>query len=286
MNLSRGFVPIAEYALSNSVTLHILKGSVVDFGTEETGAIVNAANEGCLGGGGVDGAISEAGGENLRRDRLKLPVLRTEERLDGWGDLRTGHVRCQEGSAVITGPGEYGDLKVPYVIHAVGPMYQSYMREHFPHAHALLRRAYADSLDLAAKNEICDVGFSLLSSGIFRGPVRLTIVLGMAVRSIVSWSEKSGETSVTNVCLCAFDQKEADALHQVCKSLFESDTEIDQKSEKKYPQKGARKESPGISVNTFEGAKDQLSSKVQENTTVQKVENAKGSGEEGSRMAS
>ena len=66
------------------------KGSVVEYtGT----AIVNAANEGCLGGGGVDGAITAAGGEALHAAREALPVL-------------DGGIRCPTGQSKLTTAGE------------------------------------------------------------------------------------------------------------------------------------------------------------------------------------
>lgn len=74
-------------------------------------AIVNASNPRCLVGGGVDGAISTAGGPTLLYDRQILPFR-----------IMSGkEVRCLPGNAVITGPNNYGQLQVPYVIHAVGP---------------------------------------------------------------------------------------------------------------------------------------------------------------------
>ena len=78
--------------------LVISRGSVVDFShNTQSSAIVNAANEGCLYGGGVDGAIGDAGGPTLLEDRMNLPQLQPG-------------VRCQTGSAVSTGPGTYGSL--------------------------------------------------------------------------------------------------------------------------------------------------------------------------------
>merc|ERR1719193_167112 len=82
-------------------------GSVVNFAGN---AIVNAANQGCLGGGGVDGAISSAGGRALYEARSKLPLV------DG-----KGAVRCPTGEARLT---IGGNLKANYCIHAVGPNYR------------------------------------------------------------------------------------------------------------------------------------------------------------------
>ena len=119
---------LRSYKLTPLLSLHILQGSVVDFGTTTTttptpkAAIVNAANEGCLGGGGVDGAISEAGGEALYRDRLALPIITQLE-----GGRGGGGVRCPTGRAVVTGPNQYGKLQTPYVIHAVGPNYWDFV---------------------------------------------------------------------------------------------------------------------------------------------------------------
>ena len=88
-----------------SATLHASAGSVVDFGKDSgwakvTVAIVNSAVSGGLGGGGVDGAISDAGGANLAADR----------RAAGQPTV---------GSAVPTGPGDYGRLHAAHVFHAV-----------------------------------------------------------------------------------------------------------------------------------------------------------------------
>jgi hypothetical protein len=66
-------------------------------------AIVNAANTGCLGGGGVDGAISSAGGEDLYQARRALP------------ELNSRGLRCKTGDAKIT---IGGDLNARFCIHA------------------------------------------------------------------------------------------------------------------------------------------------------------------------
>ena len=93
-----------------STTVSISQGSVVNF---RGGAIVNAANNGGLGGGGVDAAVNKAGGQKLRAAREALPEL-------ACGGTVAGHklkgTRIRTGGAVIT---TGGDLKAEWCIHAV-----------------------------------------------------------------------------------------------------------------------------------------------------------------------
>jgi O-acetyl-ADP-ribose deacetylase (regulator of RNase III) len=76
-----------------------------DITTQTTEAIVNAANSGLLGGGGVDGAIHRAGGPQI---------------LQECKEIRARQGGCPTGQAVITGGGR---LKASYVIHTVGPVW-------------------------------------------------------------------------------------------------------------------------------------------------------------------
>lgn len=204
---------LAKYTIVKNLTLILVKGSVVHFaGTTDKSAIVNAANAGALGGGGVDGAISAAGGHRLYEDRVKLPVL--ERR----GDYE---IRCHVGSAVMTGPGDYGELRVPYVIHAVGPNYNGFDEEEYDQAHELLKSAYSTSLDVASENRIEEVAFSLLSAGIFRGYCSLAEVLGLGVQSIVSWGKAMPEdSSLTEIYIVAFTARECATLKKLCDKAF------------------------------------------------------------------
>ena len=103
----------------SSAQLTIRQGSILEFRYDrnpQRSAIVNAANQVCLGGGGLDAAINQAGGPQLQKDRQALPVLRNHN--------TRNEVRCPKGEARHTGPGNYGSLQVPYVIHAVGADYR------------------------------------------------------------------------------------------------------------------------------------------------------------------
>lgn len=232
---------IQSYVLPRSaptcLQVHILQGSVVDFHCPKAGAIVNAANEGCLGGGGVDGAINAAGGPALARDRMELPVLEISD-VDCI-------IRCRTGRAVITGRpdnAEYGKLGVPFVIHAVGPNFWEYEEEadrddasgNAPEL--LLRTAYESSLDVAAEHGISNVAFSLLSAGVFRGPVKsVDDILNISVEAIRSWQPQGLRSTiqdlpVQHVYLCGFTTKECNSLRNVCRKLL---VPVDRHSEEK-----------------------------------------------------
>jgi O-acetyl-ADP-ribose deacetylase (regulator of RNase III) len=201
MPAARSLQNVASYRLGKNIELFIARGSVVDFASKH-GAIVNAANEGCLYGGGVDGAISDAGGHTLAADRIELPLV-------------APGCRCPTGQARLSGPGRYGQLRVPYVIHAVGPAYFAY--ETHEEADQLLQSAYYETLELCRASPIQDVAFSLLSSGGFRGDRGLKSVLRLGVSGIRDWVDGSKNVGqLQSVTLCAFSPREIDVLLSVC----------------------------------------------------------------------
>ena len=113
-----------------------------------TDAIVNAANSGLLGGGGVDGAIHRAAGPDLLEACRRIP--------------RRGGMRCPPGEARLT-PGF--DLAARFVLHTVGPIFA---RD--PAPAQTLARAHRACLDLARAHELRSVAFPALSCGVYGYP--------------------------------------------------------------------------------------------------------------------
>jgi O-acetyl-ADP-ribose deacetylase (regulator of RNase III) len=92
-----------------------------------------------------------------------------------------------------------------------------------------LKRAYQESLNRAYENELHTVGFSLLSAGVYRAKVPLTIIFELSVQAIMEWTPASNtylrdaqdsETKVMEVTLCAFTENECDTLQSVCDDLL------------------------------------------------------------------
>ena len=205
-----GVAELRRSELAHGASIVISAGSVLDFGggTEwapPTVAIVNAANCGGLGGGGVDGAITSAGGPQLAADRRALPIL------EG-----TYMDRIVTGGAVLTGPGCYGTLHAAHVIHAVGPNYLvlAGMGKSMEDGDGQLREAYRSTMRAAAAANIEYLGFSLLSAGIFRGARSLEYVLRLGVEAVV----ECAYPGLKEVHLVAFMEDEQQVLLQLLES--------------------------------------------------------------------
>ena len=125
--------------------IKIIQGDITQ---AEVDAIVNAANQIMLGGGGVDGAIHKAAGPEL------LKACEQIEAING--------IRCPTGEARIT---PAGNLKAKHVIHTVGPRYGIDKPED-----KLLESAYQNSLMLAVEHNCKSVALPAISCGVYGYP--------------------------------------------------------------------------------------------------------------------
>ncbi|MBN1837738.1 MAG: O-acetyl-ADP-ribose deacetylase [Spirochaetales bacterium] len=116
----------------------------------ETDAVVNAANSGLMGGGGVDGAIHRAGGPSVLRECRQLRADRYPDGLPA-------------GQAAVTGA---GDMPSRYVIHTVGPVWHGGTRGE----PATLAGCYRSSLEEAARLGLSTVAFPAISTGVYGYP--------------------------------------------------------------------------------------------------------------------
>jgi len=130
-----------------------------DITQQDVDAVVNAANGGLMGGGGVDGAILRAGGDRQRAARQALR--------DRIGSLPTGQAAATEA----------GDMSARWVIHVVGPVWS----QHEERSH-LLESCYREALRVADELEVSTVAFPAVSAGIYGWP--MDSAADIAVRTV------------------------------------------------------------------------------------------------------
>ena len=160
----------------NQTRLSVIQGDIT---RQTTDAIVNAANPGLIGGGGVDGAIHRSGGPAILEECKQIVA--------GQGYLPTG-------KAVIT---TGGNLRAKYVIHTVGPVWQGGNKGEA----ALLESAYRESLKLAAEHDLTGVSFPSISTGAYGYPV--AEASEVAIKAAASFL-KEQDTSIKKVVFVLF----------------------------------------------------------------------------------
>jgi O-acetyl-ADP-ribose deacetylase (regulator of RNase III) len=157
---------------------------------EDVDAIVNAANRGLRGGGGVDGAIHMAGGPEIKRECEA--IIETE--------LPHG---LPTGEAVIT---TGGNLKARHVIHTVGPVYGMNNGRDAD----LLEDAYRNSLRLAAEHSLKKLAFPSISTGVYEYPKEEAAkVSSIAIESFLALDD-----TITEVRLVFFKHPDANIFLQ------------------------------------------------------------------------
>jgi O-acetyl-ADP-ribose deacetylase (regulator of RNase III) len=162
-------------------TLTFVQGDITD---QEVDAIVNAANHGLLGGGGVDGAIHRRGGQEILQ---ACRELRATSYPDG----------LPTGEAVATTAGR---LKAKWVIHTVGPTWAKTKDKS-----GLLADCFRSSLRVADELGAATVAFPAISAGVYRWPI------ADAARIAVS-TVRATSTQVAEVRFVLFSQQAYDAF--------------------------------------------------------------------------
>jgi len=174
----------------NHTKLSLIKGDIT---RQNTDAIVNAANSGLMGGGGVDGAIHRAGGPAILEDCKKIVA-------------QSG--RLPAGQAVIT---TGGNLRARYVIHTVGPVWRG-GNNHEPDT---LASAYRESLRTAVDNNLRSVSFPSISTGVYGYPVDLAAQV--ALQTVIDFLKTTNQ--LKEVFFVLFDSRTFEAYSQVLEQL-------------------------------------------------------------------
>lgn len=169
----------------NLAKLSLAEGDIT---LQAADAIVNAANNSLMGGGGVDGAIHRAGGPSILAECRKIVARQ--------GPLPTGQ------AVITTG----GNLPARFVIHTVGPVWRGGANNEAQ----LLASAYRESLKLAVQNRLKAVAFPSISTGAYGYP--LEPAAKVALQTVIGFLK--ADSSLEEVRFVLFDSRAFDAYRK------------------------------------------------------------------------
>lgn len=156
-----------------NTNIKIIEGDITEIDRD---AIVNAANNTLLGGGGVDGAIHKKGGS---------VILKQCKKIGG----------CPTGEARIT---TAGNLPSKYIIHTVGPIYETNSNHKI-----FLYNAYYNSLKLASEYNIETIAFPSISTGAYGYPINGAVVI--AIKATMDFIDSNN--SIKEIVFVLFNSK-------------------------------------------------------------------------------
>jgi O-acetyl-ADP-ribose deacetylase len=162
-DIGTGVARVIEIKMGKG-TITLKEGDITQQGTD---AIVNAANSGLMGGGGVDGAIHAAGGPRILEECVQIVK-------------RIG--RLPPGQAVIT---TAGDMPAKFVIHTVGPIWRGGTKGEAQ----ILASCYTQSLRLAQDEGLRSISFPSVSTGAYGYP--LDLAAKVALKAVKEFLEQN-----------------------------------------------------------------------------------------------
>jgi len=191
---------MAKYATYIEQQLERVRLEVGDITKLEVDAIVNAANQSLMGGGGVDGAIHRAAGPELKQHN---------ETLGG----------CQTGLAVATPAFKLEDRGIQRIIHTVGPVWHGDESEKLGNTREdnLLASCYQQCLSIGSNESLRTIAFPAISTGVYGFPVKRAAKIAISHTLAFLKDHELPET----VIFCCFSEADAAVYRELIDTRYQ-----------------------------------------------------------------